>query len=201
MTKDTAAHAALSAVDFCKSQFERYLDSLGFTSNVRWIEGEGQGGPAYYLELDGRKYAVEVTTLTDQSNSTQGSTQLAQQQTAVMPRVAGPLWDFWGNADSHAGKRKLLQLATLLHLNKPLGNLRKYKARAKAVLALLNDQLSEKRDKLRNVSLPKIVLVYDAYRTLGREVVGSSVNHMSSLSSFQMVFITNWNRESFVVYP
>ena len=45
MKRDTASNAALSAADFCKVQFERYLDSLGFTRKVRWIEGGGRMRP------------------------------------------------------------------------------------------------------------------------------------------------------------
>ena len=93
------------------------------------------------------------------------------------------------------------QLARTLHLDKPLARLRNYRAKVQEALYMLNEQLGEKREKLRDISLPKIVLVYDAYRSLEQEVVESCLNRVSSLSSFQMVFITNWDRESYVVYP
>ncbi len=202
MKKDTASNAALSAADFCKVQFERYLDSLGFTRKVRWTVGEGQDAPAYYLELDGHQYAVEVTTLSEQTGA-----MTAEMPESALARFASPLmsrmgWmDLLGEANSSNGAGRLRQLARTLHLEKPVARLRKYKAKVQEALVMLNEQLGEKRDKLRDISLPKIVLVYDAYRSLEQEAVEGCLNRVSSLSSFQMVFITNWDRESYVVYP
>jgi hypothetical protein len=196
MKKDTASNAALSAADFCKVQFERYLDSLGFTRKVRWTVGEGQDAPAYYLELDGHQYAVEVTTLSEQTGAV-----TAGVPESALARFASPLMDLLGEANSSNGAGRLQQLARTLHLERPMARLRKYKAKVQEALVMLNEQLGEKRDKLRNVSLPKIVLVYDAYRSLEQDAVEGCLNRVSSLSSFQMVFITNWDRESYVVYP
>jgi hypothetical protein len=199
MKKDTASHAALSAADFCKVQFERYLDSLGFTRKVRWTVGEGQDAPAYYLELDGQQYAVEVTTLSEQAGA-----MTAEVPESALARFASPLMDWLGETNSGhrtGGAGRLQQLARTLHLEKPVARLRKYKAKVQEALVMLNEQLGEKRDKLRDISLPKIVLVYDAYRSLEQDAVEGCLNRVSSLSSFQMVFITNWDRESYVVYP
>jgi hypothetical protein len=196
MKKDTASQAALSAADFCKVQFERYLDSLGFTRKVRWTVGEGQDAPAYYLELDGHQYAVEVTTLSEQA-----AAHTAEISESALARFASPLMDLLGAANSSNGAGRLQQLARTLHLERPVARLRKYKAKVQEALVMLNEQLGEKREKLRDISLPKIVLVYDAYRSLEQDAVEGCLNRVSSLSSFQMVFITNWDRESYVVYP
>lgn len=195
----TATHVASTAAEFCKAQFERYLDARGFTRKVRWIEGGGQDAPAYYLELDGHQYAVEVTTLAEQIG-----TPAVEQPASALTRIASPLMHLMHLLDeaNNAGNTgKLQQLVRALHLERPVARLRTYKAKAQEALYTLNEQLGEKRDKLRNVSLPKIVLVYDACRSLEQEAVEGSLNRVSSLSSFQMVFITNWDRESYVVYP
>jgi hypothetical protein len=198
MIKDTTSNAALSAAEFCKVQFERYLDSLGFTRKVRWIESasEDPNAPAYYLELDGHHYAVEVTTLAEQAALAN-----AGAPGATLTRIADPLFDMLGEINSGNGANTLQRLARRLHLEKPMARLRRYQAKVKEALDALNVQLGEKREKLRDISLPKIVLVYDAYRSLEQEMVEHSLNRVSSLSSFQMVFITNWDRESYVVYP
>ena len=192
----TATQVASTAAEFCKVQFERYLDARGFTRKVRWIEGGGQDAPAYYLELDGHQYAVEVTTLAEQTG-----TPTVEQPTSALTRIASPLMHLLDEANNAGNTSKLQQLVRALHLEKPVARLRTYKAKVQEALYTLNEQLGEKRDKLRNVSLPKIVLVYDACRSLEQEAVEGSLNRVSSLSSFQMVFITNWDRESYVVYP
>jgi hypothetical protein len=198
MIKDTASNAALSAAEFCKVQFERYLDSLGFTRKIRWIESASGdlNAPAYYLELDGHQYAVEVTTLADRVALANGSSP------AVTPtRMADPLFGLLGEINSGNRVSMLQRLARKLHLERPMARLRRYRAKVKEALDALNLQLGEKREKLRDISLPKIVLVYDACRSLEQDMVEHSLNRVSSLSSFQMVFITNWDRESYVVYP
>jgi hypothetical protein len=194
----SATDAALSATEFCKVQFERYLDSLGFTRKVRWIEGGDANAPAFYLELDGQQYAVEVTTLNEQVSAISAQAGTGQ---SALTRFASPLMDMLGEANSMGGVGALRKLAHTLRLEKPLARLRKYQAKMKEALYVLNTHLGEKREKLRDVSLPKIVLVYDAYRSLEQEVVERCLGNVSSLSSFQMVFITNWDRESYVVYP
>ena len=196
MKRETTSHAATTAAEFCKTQFERYLDARGFTRKVRWIEGGGKDAPAYYLELDGHQYAVEVTTLAEQAGIAN-----VEQPHSALTRIANPLIHLLDDANNASGSSKVQQLVRALHLEKPVARLRSYKAKVQEALYVLNEQLSEKRDKLCNVSLPKIVLVYDACRSLEQEAVEGSLNRVSSLSSFQMVFITNWDRESYVVYP
>lgn len=50
--------------EFCHSQFNEFLHSFPSPSTIHWDEvPQHEEPPDYYVTLDGKKYAVEVTTL------------------------------------------------------------------------------------------------------------------------------------------
>jgi hypothetical protein len=65
---------------------------------------------------------------------------------------------------------------------------------------LLNESLTTKVDKLRDIAAPKILLLLDEYVFADPEMYGKCIPQISSLSSFHTVFVVQGNKRGFVLY-
>jgi hypothetical protein len=64
---------------------------------------------------------------------------------------------------------------------------------------IVEDRLSDKAYKLRNIIFPKILLLYDWYHLAGQQIFAECVSKLPSLTSFHTVFIVQSNSEGFVL--
>lgn len=68
------------------------------------------------------------------------------------------------------------------------------------ICGLLNESINTKKEKLRDISAPKILLLFDEYRFADSKMYESCIPQLSSLSSFHIVFVVQGNKRGFVLY-
>ena len=71
---------------------------------------------------------------------------------------------------------------------------------ATEICYLLEEKLAKKRYKLRNVTLPQIVLLYDSYHFADPEMYKHCGSKLSPLASFHTVFVVQSNSEGFILH-
>ena len=65
---------------------------------------------------------------------------------------------------------------------------------------LLEERLTDKNYKLRNIVYPRILLLYDSYRFAASQMYKDCIPQLSSLASFHTVFVVQGDERSFVLY-
>lgn len=71
---------------------------------------------------------------------------------------------------------------------------------AEEICTLLEDRINDKHHKLRNITYPKILLLYDAYRFAGPEMFKSCLSKFVHLNSFYTVFIVPSNEDGWILH-
>jgi hypothetical protein len=69
----------------------------------------------------------------------------------------------------------------------------------KDIKSLLQERISEKKYKLRNINKPKILLLYDAYYFATKPMFEESINHINGLNFFNALFIIQEN-DKYILY-
>ena len=68
------------------------------------------------------------------------------------------------------------------------------------ICSLLEERLADKCRKLRNISAPKILLLYDSYHFADKQMFKDCVTKLSDLASFHTVFVVRGSTNSFILH-
>jgi hypothetical protein len=71
---------------------------------------------------------------------------------------------------------------------------------AEGICALLEDRIEDKRQKLQNISQPKILLLYDLYHFADPIMFSNCVSGFSALTHFDTIFVVQSNADGFILY-
>ncbi|MGD2165635.1 MAG: hypothetical protein PVH50_08900 [Anaerolineae bacterium] len=221
--------------EYCKSEFQRHLQSTAEEMELDWRRDEA---PDYYLHTDGKKYAVEVTTLVERIEV--GELELS------WVGILASLWDLVDEVEEAAKKEGTLNGTYRVSFSRPiedLGSIRNQlfqdlpsyvrktreagsapqeivfrrgsercaikkgsgeKSRivrvgpigpkwdreiAEEVCHLPQERIDTKRDRLRDLSDPKVLLLYDEYRLAIPKAFESCLDDLEHLDEFHTIFI------------
>lgn len=232
--------------EYCKSEFQDYLESTTQVTQIKWEEDEP---PDYYLYMDGKKYAVEVSTLVQRFR--------IGELTLSRIGVVASLWDLVDEVERTAEKEATLNGTYVVRFSRPitdfgtvrdqlfqqlLSYMRRTRQHASArervvfeqgkqrctieklhnqrshvgkigpsdakweveiteeVCSLLQERIDTKHDKLRDISDPKVLLLYDAYQLATPKAYQSCLDDLTHLDEFHTVFIAGEGRPRWVLH-
>ncbi len=233
--------------ELCRSKFDEFLRQAFPNSVVAWKDGDEP--PDYYLDLDGERYAVEVTRI--------GECVSINRKPMSIRGVQQSQFRFVKVVERNAKKRGLLHGKYIVHMPKPIEDLDAIKSvlrdeifqylqatrdldsfapklifkkgRQSCEIEKLASQpdiifgpglmlskwtneikegarlairkaLADKRHKLRNVKVPKIILLFDSYLFADAQDFKDCVAQLlPDLTDFYTVFLVS-NSNAFVVF-
>jgi hypothetical protein len=228
--------------EFCKVSFDTHLRKIIPTSNLLWTEvAQKAEPPDYYLSVNDKKYAVEVTILIQKMG--------VGAKNHLPVGIIRDLLDKFVKEEVELVAREggYLRGAYLVSFSKPITNFSEVKGQMKTqllsyisetltvskaspkviyknskeeckieklhskddkvvmggpfilkwegeVLAeaeqILNERLEEKKYRLRNICLSKILLLHDKYLFANRETYKACISEAPYIHSFHTVFVT-----------
>jgi hypothetical protein len=233
--------------EFCKSEFHMFLKSSIDLSSITWSDGDEP--PDYYVDLSGREFAVEVTTLMENFQ--------VDARSLSRIEIITSLWNMVDAVQEEAEAQNILRGTYTVSFSRPIENFGRHRLRIKReileyvrstqylenapeieylvdeirmvsihknhdksnkivplgpanakwksqareeICQLINKCLSDKVHKLRNISLPKILLLRDAYHFADQEMHVDCTPQLALLPNFHTVFVIRNNEDGFVLH-
>lgn len=106
---------------FCKKTFQKFLKNNLNIKNINWEVGNEP--PDYYLIINKRKYAVEVTTIMELVS-------LDNKKFPILT-ISSALYDFTKEIEQLSSEKDYLNGGYIILFKKPISNLKEYKDKIK----------------------------------------------------------------------
>lgn len=128
--------------EYCKKSFQKFLNYRFNIKNTIWEVGDEP--PDYYLIIDNRKYAVEVTTIMDEVSL----------NNKKFPRltISSALYDLTKKIEQESSEKNHLNGGYVVLFKNPVSNLKEYKDKIKEyAINFIRDTKEEKETRINEI--------------------------------------------------